>query len=133
MLETEVTSVLVGTFYQEVLTNDRVFLLGNEDIQNASYGFKTNTSRVAYNTAYARERQKELLEEYTGETESYIPLKDGVYYWLITPAMEGVSAVMGDGEISSLGGDPDSYEGVRPCVRIDLSQSGWKKTESVTQ
>ncbi|SNU08062.1 hypothetical protein SAMN06297422_11490 [Lachnospiraceae bacterium] len=97
-------------------TADKIFLLSLDDIKQPGYGFPDQSgynskTRVAKNSA--------------GETD---------YWWLRSPGLytDDASFVSTTGCVYDYGNVDDTYGGIRPALRINLSYaSAWKKGEKV--
>ena len=103
-----------------VNTNDKLFLLSEEEITNELYGFVDNASRVAEKTTYAAEKAN-----YSSNTQ----------YWLRTPNSEsyGVRAMKYidyDGRLDNLGQSVQLFSCIRPAMYVKLASPIINATES---
>ena len=92
-------------------TYDKIYLLSDDDVYNADYGFGSNTDRKAQGTAYSM-CQGILSSDYISD------------WWLRTPGGNSGHAfcVNRKGFVGNLGFTVgDTNIGIRPALRLDLS------------
>lgn len=132
-------------------TVDKVYLLSLEEIRNGEYGFdsqpgyrgegsdcwRLSQTIASTNTAYATAQgaltfeKESAREEYPSEIRA---IGNTNYWWLRSPGMDGMSAVMVLIGIVSITGSTHNDElGIRPVIHLDLSKTSlWTKGEPVS-
>lgn len=99
-------------------TTDRIYLLSLDEVENADYGFVSNSVRESKNTDYAK-------CNYAG----------GGWWWLRSPgdSSSDASDVDHRGDVYWAGRSVNSiYHTVRPALHLNLSSSSWSKSGKVS-
>ena len=112
-------------------TQDKIFLLSQEDAENQDYGFwrvskfndGSDVNRIAYGTDYAKCQGLDVYTVYNGNET------DGSSAWYLrTPGVNMVADVEPDGLISEIGNPADDSKGIRMAMYIDASSGVLKET-----
>lgn len=108
---------------------DKVSVLSNMDVCNASYGFNYDSvkseTRLVKITAYAK------------ANGAYVSTQNGCGAWLFRPYNQGgekIYFVNSDGKLCEayIGSGVIIGAAVRPCIHINLSSDAWSKADTVT-
>jgi|LSQX01.3.fsa_nt_gb hypothetical protein len=103
-------------------TNDKIFALSYQDMNNAEYGFNSSSFRKAIVSDFARATGT-WFDNYVSE---YWTTYGEGWYWTRSPATgQYYSGIVGTvnylGSVSDLGVTDDEETGVRPALKIDIS------------
>ncbi len=103
-------------------TYDKVFNLSVEEVNNKAYGFVSNDPDD--NIFYSETRYSEATN-YAGEREDNS-------WWLRTPGANNLPCVINESAPRWSYFTIGEYYGVRPAIRINLSNLNWTKADPVT-
>lgn len=113
----------VFLFPEGGVTQDKVFLLSRSEAENEKYGMPNSkvgvVSRQTTYTEYGKKDYRWSSVEYWLRAPQSYEVDDGQFTW----------AAEWD---ESVAPSVDYYNGVRPCVCIDLASTTWEKTESLS-
>lgn len=113
----------VFLFPEGGVTQDKVFLLSRSEAENEKYGMPNSkvgvVSRQTTYTEYGKKDYRWSSVEYWLRAPQSYEVDDGQFTW----------AAEWD---ESVAPSVDYYNGVRPCVYIDLASTTWEKTESLS-
>ena len=107
-------------------TLDKVFLLSVEETKMKQYGFipefkKMTLTRMAYNTGYARGKEKSWNDNNNRATW-YLRTPSAFYF---VPCVSTIS-YRGNGAIFDGMHTPSTVSSIRPAIHLNLASSSWK-------